>query len=146
MSYVRQNAPTTPCFPSGSPCFTAILVNVRCPGKAGQRFISRQSAYCARIPSAETNGLSPIAKTYSLSEQQLGQYISRLGSKVVGSANSNPTHSAILRAMGSYSSAVTVLSRGSSIRRRGAAGWCLRVLYTQYPHPKASTRRNTSSL
>ena len=37
-------------------------------------------------------------------------------------------YSAALRAIGSYSSAVTVLSRGKSTRRRGAAGWCFRVL------------------
>ena len=53
--------------------------------------------------------------------------MSRDTSKVVGSMSSRPMSSAILRAMGSYSSAVMALSVGSSTRRRGAAGLCLRV-------------------
>ena len=72
-------------------------------------------------------GLSPNVKMYSLSLQQLGQYISRVASNVVGSANSMPMQTAIYRASGSYSSAVTVRSRGSRIRSRGLAGECLRV-------------------
>ena len=51
----------------------------------------------------------------------------RDASKVEGSIHSRPMYWAILRARGSYSSAVAVRSRGSSTRSRGASGRCLRV-------------------
>ena len=64
---------------------------------------------------------------YCPSAHTLGQYMSRDASKVEGSASSMPIISAMRRAQGSYSSAVQVRSRGSSTRRRGASGRCLRV-------------------
>ena len=48
-------------------------------------------------------------------------------SNVVGSANSIPIRAAAYRAVGSYSSALAVLSYGNRILRRGAAGVCFRV-------------------
>ena len=93
--------------------------------------MSCQSPYCAFIasskPSVESIGLSAKMNTYSASEQTLGQYIRRDASNVVGSANSIPINAAIYRAVGSYSSALAVLSYGNSILKRGAAGECLRV-------------------
>ena len=68
---------------------------------------------------------------YSLSLQQLGQYISRTASNVVWSHRSIPTYSPMRRARGSYSSAVQVRLSGKMTRRRGAAGICFRVEYTQ---------------
>ena len=88
----------------------------------GQVETSLQSAYKAKIPSAQVKGLSPTIYTYSPSEQQLGQYIKRQASKVDGSANSIPIYSASFRAIGSYSSAVTVRSSGSITRSLGAEG------------------------
>ena len=51
----------------------------------------------------------------------------RDASKVVGSAICIPICAAIQRAIGSYSSAVTVRSIGKRILRRGAVSRCLRV-------------------
>ena len=62
--------------------------------------------------------------TYSPSEQQLPQYMSLDASKVVGSQNRMPTRDAILRATGSYSSAVTVRSRGITTLSLGAYPAC----------------------
>ena len=79
------------------------------------------------MPSAESRALSAGLQMYSPSALQLGQYISRDASKVVASASSIPTISASFRAMGSYSSAVQVRSKGTSTRSRGAAGQCFLV-------------------
>ena len=64
------------------------------------------------MPFPEQNALSYISHTYWLSLEQLGQYIRRDASNVVGSQYTSPIISASLRAIGSYSSAVTVWSRG----------------------------------
>src|SRR5574344_605376 len=107
---------------------------------------SRQSVYIASIASTSSIGLSAKVYTYVLSAEQLGQYISRDASNVVGSQHSIPICSASLRVSGSYSSAVQSRHSGMTTRSLGAASECLRVLYTQYPQPRPSTRRSMTPL
>ena len=76
----------------------------------------------------------------SPSLQQLGQYMSRQASKVVGSQNSIPIRAAAFRAAGSYSSAEAVRSSGRITRSLGAYPACFRVLYTATAHPSPDTR------
>ena len=90
--------------------------------------MSVQSPYMPRSPSRLQKGRSYASQTYSLSLQQLGQYISLATSNVVGSQNSIPIRPASFLAAGSYSSAVAVLSRGTMTRSLGAYPACFRVL------------------
>ena len=97
------------------------------------------------MPSRLQNGLSYTSYRYSPSAQQLGQYISLVGSNVVGSQNSIPMSDASFRAAGSYWSAVAVSSRGMIILSLGAYPACFLVLYTTAAHPSPLTRFKMSS-
>ena len=74
------------------------------------------------------------------SAQQEPQYISRTASKVVGSASSMPIMSVSFRAMGSYSSALTVRSNGIRIRSRCYVGWPVWAVGTAYILPASISR------
>ena len=100
------------------------------PGTSGHSATLRQSRYSPSIPARDRKGLSSYRKTNSPSAEQLGQYIRRTDSKVVGSNICMPRKDASFRAMGSYSSAVHGSSNGATIRSLGAAPSCFLVLYT----------------
>ena len=149
MPYCLQKAPTIPCLVNGSCCFVRscfTLTDVSEPGTCGHDATSRQSAYSARMPSADKNGLSANLNTYCASLEQPGQYMSLEASKVVESIMPMPIKLATLRAIGSYSSGVMVRSVGITTRNRGRCGVCERVLYTTYAIPKLSTVRTTLSV
>ena len=119
--YVRQNAPIMPLFAVGSSCFASWRFWIASlPGATGHCETSVQSPYSPRIPSRLQNGASYTWYTYSPSQEQLGQYISRVFSNVVGSHSSIPIMAASFLATGSYLSLIHICSAPSAAQIFGA--------------------------
>ncbi len=136
-----------PRFAVGSSCFARRRFSTASlPGTCGHWEMSFQSPYMPRSPSRLQNGASYTSIHIFPVTQQLGQYIRREASKVVGSHSSIPIRDASFLAAGSYSSAVAVLSSGMITRSLGAYPACFRVLYTTAAHPSPLTRFRISSV